>query len=326
MSEQEGILRPRSFSGDLWQVADLIEEVFADEIRSRDSRVVEEIRMLAQTASILKVIPGWERSLFGGMHGFVWDVDGRIVGTVTIQQSSRAPLVWQIANVAVAERMRGRGIAQKLVERALEEISHLGGTEAVLQVRSDNDVAIHIYQKFGFDAIGMESWWRGFPPRNEVEFPVLPGKLAPILQKHKRLVFGISRAVTERSLARSFRSDMQTLFPSAWQRVVEKSQRALGICKTWRLGAWNRNTMVGWLVVKRVSPRGKKHEMDVVVVPDCKEEWEPALAGHGVSLLIGAPHLPMEIHLINPSERTEEYLSGVGFEEVYSLTTMRKSL
>ena len=324
MTERRGVLRPLSFSEDLWQVADLIGEAFADEIASRDSRIVEEIRMLARTASLFKAVPGWEHAIFGNMRGFVWDTEGRIVGTVTIQRSSRSPLVWQVANVAVAEEMRGLGIGQRLVERAIEEIAWLGGMEAVLQVRSDNEVAIHIYEKLGFRATGAEAWWQGVPL--EAVSPNLPGKILPILPEHRRYVSEISRKVTEKALARAYQTYMNALFPSGWQRIWEKIRCSFDGSRVWRLGAWSSGRMFGCLFVRRSSRRGKKHEVNVVALPDRKEEWEPAMISYGLRLLKGAPVIPAEVHLIDPSKESSRLLSRYGFREAYSLTTMRKNI
>ena len=324
MTGQEGYLRPLSFSKDLWQVADLIGEAFAEEIEARGSRVVEEIRTLARTASVFGSIPGWERAIFGNMRGFVWEVDGRIVGTVTIQRGPKSLLVWQVANVAVSEDFRGRGIGQKLVERALEEIVRLGGVDAVLQVRSDNEVAIHIYEKLGFYAIGREVWWKGMIP-DDLKAPPMPGPIIPIRAEHESQVYRIARNVTEGTLARAARTDMKALFPSAWERAWERMRGLIDGRRTWRLGVWSCGEMDGWLIVKRRPAKAKKHEMQVLITPISKDHWEVPITAYGLELLRTSPPLPVEIRLANPFEEVESFLSGIGFREDFSLTTMRKS-
>lgn len=61
----------------------------------------------------------------------------------------------QITNVAVAKEHRGKGIADKMFACFLEE-GYLHNVQAfTLEVRVSNQVAISLYQKYGFENAGI---------------------------------------------------------------------------------------------------------------------------------------------------------------------------
>ncbi len=76
--------------------------------------------------------------------------DGQIVGYLVC---SRYDVVWHVMNVAVDHRLRRGGIATALIER-LFSIADRPGERYTLEVRTSNDAAIRLYERFGFRAAG----------------------------------------------------------------------------------------------------------------------------------------------------------------------------
>jgi [ribosomal protein S18]-alanine N-acetyltransferase len=76
--------------------------------------------------------------------------DGTLVGYLVC---SRYDTVWHIMNVAVDDRLLRQGIATTLIERLLE-IADGPGEQYTLEVRTSNDAAIRLYEKFGFRSAG----------------------------------------------------------------------------------------------------------------------------------------------------------------------------
>jgi ribosomal-protein-alanine N-acetyltransferase len=60
-----------------------------------------------------------------------------------------------IDNVVVAEKFRGRGIAQRLLAELIKTGQARGIEAFTLEVRVSNAVAIHIYEKLGFVSEGI---------------------------------------------------------------------------------------------------------------------------------------------------------------------------
>jgi [ribosomal protein S18]-alanine N-acetyltransferase len=76
--------------------------------------------------------------------------DGELVGYLVC---SRYHTVWHLMNVAVDRDSRRLGVASALIEQLLETTGH--GERYTLEVRVSNDVAIHMYETFGFRTAGV---------------------------------------------------------------------------------------------------------------------------------------------------------------------------
>jgi ribosomal-protein-alanine N-acetyltransferase len=70
-------------------------------------------------------------------------------------------VIWQvvdeahIATLAVRESCRRLGVGRRLLARALLECVQQGAKTALLEVRAGNAAAQNLYQRFGFEAVGL---------------------------------------------------------------------------------------------------------------------------------------------------------------------------
>jgi [ribosomal protein S18]-alanine N-acetyltransferase len=76
--------------------------------------------------------------------------EGRLVGYLVC---SRYDTVWHVMNVAVDDLLLRQGIASALLER-LFEMGDKPNEQYTLEVRTSNDAAIRLYEKFDFRAAG----------------------------------------------------------------------------------------------------------------------------------------------------------------------------
>ncbi len=76
--------------------------------------------------------------------------DGVMVGYLVC---SRYDTVWHLMNVAVDPRRRRHGIATALLDRLFEQADK-PNEQYTLEVRTSNDGAIRLYERFGFRAAG----------------------------------------------------------------------------------------------------------------------------------------------------------------------------
>ena len=92
---------------------------------------------LTRSYATLRVL----RPTGAGIAGFLdfWHVQGEV----------------QIMNVGVLPGLRGRGYANALLEDALQQATQAGATFAVLEVRPSNAPAIRLYERHGFERIGL---------------------------------------------------------------------------------------------------------------------------------------------------------------------------
>ncbi len=83
---------------------------------------------------------------------FVAEEAGRICGYVVLWVM---PPEAYIANIAVDEGFRGRGIGSMLLEKAVDVAKEEGATYLVLEVRASNHAAQALYRKHGFEVVGV---------------------------------------------------------------------------------------------------------------------------------------------------------------------------
>ena len=76
--------------------------------------------------------------------------DGRVQGYLVC---SRYDTVWHVMNVAVDDTLRRGGIASALMDR-LFAMADSPGEQYTLEVRTSNDAAIQLYERFGFRSAG----------------------------------------------------------------------------------------------------------------------------------------------------------------------------
>jgi [ribosomal protein S18]-alanine N-acetyltransferase len=77
-------------------------------------------------------------------------LDQRLVGYLVC---SRYDTVWHLMNIAVDDRLRRQGIATTLLER-LFELADKPSEQYTLEVRTSNDAAIRLYERYGFRTAG----------------------------------------------------------------------------------------------------------------------------------------------------------------------------
>lgn len=83
---------------------------------------------------------------------FVCEEEEEIVGYVGMYISFDEA---EITNIAVAPDCRNKGYGRKLLLAAKEELLARSVAELFLEVRVSNEPAIHLYEKMGFEQIGI---------------------------------------------------------------------------------------------------------------------------------------------------------------------------
>lgn len=73
-----------------------------------------------------------------------------------------------IDNIAVFPQFRGQGIAQQLILALIGQIKKQNGEFVSLEVRESNFPAIHVYEKAGFQKMGIRKNFYRDPPENAV--------------------------------------------------------------------------------------------------------------------------------------------------------------
>jgi [ribosomal protein S18]-alanine N-acetyltransferase len=78
--------------------------------------------------------------------------DGRLAGYAGLLVSGREA---DVQTIGVAPAMQGRGVGTLLLRALTAEAARRGATSLVLEVRADNDAAIGLYAREGFERISV---------------------------------------------------------------------------------------------------------------------------------------------------------------------------
>ena len=311
-------LRPINPLRDLGAVADLIEQVFSEQLPFTGGEVIAEMRRWATRAPLLLLLG----PLDSYVAGFVYERDGQIIGNVNVSRLVMGGGDWLISNVAVHRDHRRRGIARQLVSAAMDYVAAQNGTLAVLQVREDNEGAMNLYRELGFSAFGTTVEMQRFPATPPVSSPE-PTSAREYRNADRRAVQALFRALLPSELQR-FRplllNGAKMARESRWENwlsdLVDRK-------RTRRLVVPGDRGILGFVGAQTQRGRGAHNRLFLAVHPSVRGQLEQELAQHGASWLDKDPVSPALTSV--PAGQTDEIavLRGCGFQEIRRLCQMK---
>jgi len=211
-----GHSRPINLRTDLMALADLIELVFASSMDENGRAAIREMRALGHLSSAIGLLSRLNELALGIGLGYVWIVNERLVGNVSIYPAPapyRTNEAWIIANVGVHPDFQRLGIARHLMHTALDAIHARSGRLALLQVDYDNYGAIDLYRQIGFVQERAFTTWH----RNSHSVP-------PLMESDER-IFITRRRSSEWSQEFALAEQLRPTDKGGigWQRPLHKS-------------------------------------------------------------------------------------------------------
>jgi len=145
---------------DVGQMAELIDLCFGQQMDPDGKKYLNYLRNLASEKN--QIIASFSNALTysTAIDGFVSRVDGQLIGNVNIspyQNGSERTLF--ISNVAVHPDFRSQGVAKKLLQQVINYASQSHFSSLWLQVRKENEIAMHIYSSIGFEERVIRNTW-----------------------------------------------------------------------------------------------------------------------------------------------------------------------
>jgi ribosomal protein S18 acetylase RimI-like enzyme len=306
------------------EVAELVGNVFADELDNRGRGAVRDMRFAGSLSPFLGGL--LSMALFNdSIAGYVWVKDGRVVGNVTLQSMDTVGARWRISNVAVAPEHRGQGIARALMQASIREIAERGGNWAVLQVRADNDIAHQLYLHLGFVDICRDGIWRLPVP------PVRPPEVDPGVT-FERLHVGSGRLWLE--LARAARPALaqwaDPLNPADYTMTLERWSgeglgRLTGLYVVERWAVWQGDVLAAALETVSNALSGQD-SVRFAVRPGARGNLETALVARGLGALAARGRRPVVVQHSGDHIEGVAALSAAGFCVQRDLITMRRAM
>lgn len=100
-------------------------------------------------------------------HSFirVADMDGQIAGFAVFYLTAPES---ELPDIVVAEEFRGQGIGRSLLENSIKELQAKDIDTIFLEVRSSNDSAKLLYDKLGFEQIGIRKYFYSNPVEDAI--------------------------------------------------------------------------------------------------------------------------------------------------------------
>jgi ribosomal protein S18 acetylase RimI-like enzyme len=316
---QTGI-RPFDPYRDLKAVVDLIGSAFGDKLDPAGQIALEEMRLVARWGGILGWLywPRWGG--LGTAPGFVWVEDERVVGNVSLRRASGGG-GFLIGNVAVHPDWRGRGIARVLMEAALKEISEREGRWVGLDVRVDNQVARHLYERLGFQDVGRTSYMLRPAGRFQNKNSLPQFSLRSAERRDSAALIALLHAAIP-DLQRSLLELREDDYRLGWEYVLDRWLEGKRE-KWWVVG--EDGLLCG--AVRALHHRGRRPDrLEVLVEPDHRGRFEATLIHQGLVGLRTAHKKLVEIMLAVPTGPLLSALEAVGFRESRVLVQMKLNL
>ena len=308
-------------NSDLPQLIDLLRLVFGKELDAEGQQMFRSLPDSSAPAIFWRLDPLLARL----WPGYVWEVDGRIVGNVTLLPT-RSPRRYLVANVAVHPDFRQQGIARALMSSIEEDVRQRRGREILLQVDYDNEMAIRLYQSLGYEVRGSVTSWRSSVSRVR-DLPV---------EERGTHRFKRVRKLERKRWKEAYRLDCLALIPDLhWPDTLEVEAYKKGLWqrasdflngrveRTW-MTVNDENRIIGMASI--LSEWGRPHQINLRVHPLWKGQVEWLLLQKTISKLRALSRRNVQIFHIADDELVNRLLNLANFSSHRTLTHMRLEL
>ncbi len=318
---QSGI-RPFEITRDLRQVADLVSEAFAGELDEASTSALRELQIFGNLARILRLGYLNSFSTYSPFDGFVWIDMAKVVGNVSLQRMDPYGRRWQMANIAVARSHQRQGIARKLLVHAIAYLKEMGAQYAVLQVRSNNRIALDLYAKHGFSRMGGTTELKGCTPLAQMPSPP-PAMVTGIPGQEWRKIYDLARSQVEYH-TQWWHPLRQSEFVSDWpQRMGERIDALLGRSRRHRFGI--RTSAGHYATAAIVHSHGwqRQHDISWWTRSQRYGHYEEVMAAAIAQAIGEQPGFRIKVQIDADHAEGIQALQRLGLRETITLDTMR---
>jgi [ribosomal protein S18]-alanine N-acetyltransferase len=105
---------------------------------------------------------------YSSSYVLVVEEKSEAVGVSGFLAARKVDAEWELENIAVAENVRRKGIASRLLGELISHARESGGTAIFLEVRESNGGARSLYRRLGFQENGVRKNYYSNPAENAV--------------------------------------------------------------------------------------------------------------------------------------------------------------
>lgn len=137
--------------------------------------LLDEVNIVRVNESHISIVAKLEKEIFenhsieeviknqyenGNTHFYLAFFQGEAVGYISTQSIANE---CSVLNIAVAQEKRCKGIGSKLLDKAIRDAVLRKDEFVTLEVRQSNKSAIFLYEKFGFERVGVRKYYYDKP-------------------------------------------------------------------------------------------------------------------------------------------------------------------
>lgn len=312
-------IRSLELSSDLNKVADLVETCFPIDQDPDGQTYIREMRKAAREYRHLGWIAQMEDVSTRKPAGFVWVESNQIIGNLSlIPFKFGGKTITLLANVAVDQKHRRKGIARALTIRALEQLRKHGESEVWLQVRQDNPPAIDLYRSVGFVNRAVRTTWRIHPNQLKGNADVNPHQLILRRRQHEnweKQLHWLAIAYPK-EIRWNLSINLQRFQPGVFQALNNYLDGVY--LRQWELTE-NERTM-GWITWQKTNTYANNLWLAF------REDLEPGLLPGVLSLVFKRLNRRHPISVDYPFGRFQDGFTELGFSHFRTLIWMKLSL
>lgn len=284
--EENLLIRPVNFNEDFDQLIELYDLVFENELSAKGTSARKLLEEHKKALPLLKIIGIFSRGLKHALDGFVYEnVDGKIIASVSIGYSFN---YWEISMVATHPDYRRKGLAKRLLAKAIEHAKTHKAKIITLEVISDNTPAYSLYTKLGFihydSSTKLNIDVKNIPNGLDNEFPE-KYKISEV-KKNKNSNqerYELAKASTPESVSSIIPINRKQYFKPLIIRILRPLMiRLLGL-KFNQTGVYFNKKLVGTSFVDLRKKEESVHELDIVIDPKHIEELTKPLIAHDLN-------------------------------------------
>ncbi len=332
--QERGGLRPMEPVRDLGAIADLIGDVFADELDERGQAALREMRWMARLTPLVWWWSQVDPAFRDTFNGFVWEEPSsgargesgrsrRIAGNVSLNRAPGNRQRWIICNVVVLQEYRGRAIGRRMMEAAVEEAQEIGAAGVLLQCHRHNTLALGLYTRMGFYEVSGEVDLQ-LDAVSSVAFLNAPGyeirRWRPV-DGQSTLALARQAIPAVQQWIRPVRA--QEYRPDWLLRLAQWISDLIAGRRSYRLVACKDEKLVALMTLSAALRKGK-HCLSLLVHPDHKGQVEGALVSRALYTLAATRSRPVRITAHMEDDEVLKVLGHYGFKEQRTLLTMCK--
>ncbi len=285
--------RPLDLASDLDRVGETMAAAFPEELARRRTTVSALTRSLRLAMPALRIAARISPYVKHRMAGAVSLEEGSIASVVLMKPMGRDTSRWYIGPVATDPDLRRKGHGSSALRCAIALARTHGARFCLLDVRTDNDAAIGLYEGLGFRRY--DGWdLLEAAPGLAADGPPLPDgyRIVRCLVRWHRVRFRIAvNEASEEHLTLDPPSPDEFRIGLLERAIVRVQLRAAGAQMTRRL-VEHRGEPVGWFGVRR--NRTGQHTFAVHVATPHAEALANPLVGLALEGLAAGPALPIQ--------------------------------